>query len=247
MRSDRACPTPLERRLPAGVLLGGTARSRWRRGARHVALHPGPRQGRPGRRPRTWRRGWTRSPATARRSSGVFGAGPTVETVPKALAAFLRTLVADRSAWVRFQDGETDALSAQARRGWASSTARPAARSATTACCSPTCSSTTWASGRGRRSRSAAASAITQAGARPRRLQDADAAERRPDRAVLPRRQRGHARGGGGPDGGRRDRQPGPDAALRAVTLTAAERAALLAFLRALTVDIEIAPPELPQ
>ena len=49
----------------------------------------------------------------------VFGSGPTVETVPKALAAFLRTLVAERSPWVRFQGGEKNALDAEARRGWA--------------------------------------------------------------------------------------------------------------------------------
>lgn len=48
-----------------------------------------------------------------------FGAGPSVETVPKALAAFLRTLVADRSAWVRYREGDTAALSARARRGLA--------------------------------------------------------------------------------------------------------------------------------
>ena len=49
----------------------------------------------------------------------VFGEEATVENVPKALAAFLRTLVANRSAWIRFQDGERDALSPAARRGWA--------------------------------------------------------------------------------------------------------------------------------
>jgi cytochrome c peroxidase len=53
-----------------------------------------------------------------RQFMAVFGEGPTVSTVPKALAAFLRTLVADRSAWVRFQDGEREALSPQARTGW---------------------------------------------------------------------------------------------------------------------------------
>lgn len=48
-----------------------------------------------------------------------FDAGPSVETVPRALAAFLRTLVADRSAWVRYRDGDESALSAVARLGLA--------------------------------------------------------------------------------------------------------------------------------
>jgi cytochrome c peroxidase len=48
-----------------------------------------------------------------------FGAEATPDTVAKALACFLRTLVADRSAWVRFQAGEEKALSAEARRGYA--------------------------------------------------------------------------------------------------------------------------------
>lgn len=48
----------------------------------------------------------------------VFGQGATVENVTKSLAAFLRTLVANRSGWVRFQDGDEEALSPGARRGW---------------------------------------------------------------------------------------------------------------------------------
>jgi cytochrome c peroxidase len=49
----------------------------------------------------------------------VFGEDANVDNVPKALAAFLRTLVADRSAWVRFHAGEANALSTRARTGWA--------------------------------------------------------------------------------------------------------------------------------
>jgi cytochrome c peroxidase len=48
----------------------------------------------------------------------VFGEEATEQNVPKALAAFLRTLVANRSAWIRFQDGEREALTPRARRGW---------------------------------------------------------------------------------------------------------------------------------
>ncbi len=49
-----------------------------------------------------------------------FAEDPTVENVPKALAAFLRTLVTtrDRSRWMRFREGEAKALSPAARRGW---------------------------------------------------------------------------------------------------------------------------------
>jgi cytochrome c peroxidase len=48
-----------------------------------------------------------------------FGSGASVENVSRALAAFLRTLVADRSAWVRYRDGDEGALSPRARRGLA--------------------------------------------------------------------------------------------------------------------------------
>lgn len=48
----------------------------------------------------------------------VFGSGPTPDNVAKALAAFLRTLVANDSAWARFRAGDPSALSEQAQRGW---------------------------------------------------------------------------------------------------------------------------------
>ena len=57
-------------------------------------------------------------PGYRRQFQEVFGGEATVEHVPKALAAFLRTLVANRSAWVRFQDGDLRALSAKAQRGY---------------------------------------------------------------------------------------------------------------------------------
>ena len=49
----------------------------------------------------------------------VFAEDATTENIPKALAAFLRTLVTTRSPWLRFRDGDEKALSADARRGWA--------------------------------------------------------------------------------------------------------------------------------
>lgn len=48
-----------------------------------------------------------------------FGSPADPDTIPKALASFIRTLVPSRSAWVRFHDGQTSALSAKARRGYA--------------------------------------------------------------------------------------------------------------------------------
>src|SRR6185369_10184770 len=49
----------------------------------------------------------------------VFAEDATTENVPKALAAFLRTLVTTRSRWLHFRDGDEKALARDARRGWA--------------------------------------------------------------------------------------------------------------------------------
>ncbi len=46
-----------------------------------------------------------------------FGEGATPDNVSKSLACFLRTLVANDSAWVRFRAGDQSALSEGARRG----------------------------------------------------------------------------------------------------------------------------------
>jgi len=48
----------------------------------------------------------------------VFGVGCTPDNATKALAAFMRTIVANKSAWVRFREGNQKALSPAARRGW---------------------------------------------------------------------------------------------------------------------------------
>ena len=50
----------------------------------------------------------------------VFGAACTPDNVSKALAAFMRTIVstAKDSAWIRFRQGDTKALSAAAQRGF---------------------------------------------------------------------------------------------------------------------------------
>jgi cytochrome c peroxidase len=58
-------------------------------------------------------------PGYLRQFERVFGAPADPANVPKALAAFVRTLVADRTRWIRFYYGDTKALSEKARRGYA--------------------------------------------------------------------------------------------------------------------------------
>lgn len=48
----------------------------------------------------------------------VFGGPPTAEAVPKALAAFLRTLNSGDSAWDRYEKGDAKAVPADAVAGW---------------------------------------------------------------------------------------------------------------------------------
>ena len=48
----------------------------------------------------------------------VFGGDATPDNVAMAVASFMRTIVAADSAWIRFRDGDTSALSEQAQRGW---------------------------------------------------------------------------------------------------------------------------------
>jgi len=49
----------------------------------------------------------------------VFGPGPvTKENAAKAVAAFMRTIVSSDAAWIRFRNGEEKAFSPAARRGW---------------------------------------------------------------------------------------------------------------------------------
>jgi len=48
----------------------------------------------------------------------VFGEPATVANVPKALASYMRTLIANNSRFDRWQAGETDAIGNAAKRGW---------------------------------------------------------------------------------------------------------------------------------
>ncbi len=55
----------------------------------------------------------------AKQFQAVFGGACTEESVVKSLAAFVRTIVANKSAWIRFREGDTSALSEEAQRGYA--------------------------------------------------------------------------------------------------------------------------------
>lgn len=57
-------------------------------------------------------------PAYNRQLQDIFGKGCTPDNVAKAIAAYLRTIVASNSAWARFRAGDPSALSEAARRGW---------------------------------------------------------------------------------------------------------------------------------
>ncbi len=48
----------------------------------------------------------------------IFGEDATPDNVAKAVASFMRTIVASDSAWVRFRGGDVSAISEQARKGW---------------------------------------------------------------------------------------------------------------------------------
>jgi cytochrome c peroxidase len=176
-----------------------------------------------------------------------FGAPPDVENVPRALAAFLRTLVASRSAWARFQDGDTRALSARARRGWEVFDRRAGCtqchngalltdlqyHNVGIAQAKAKPESGRFAMTRLERDRGAFKTpTLLDVGRTPPYFHDGSVATLEAAVDVM-------ATGGLA--------NPHKDQALRDVKLTRAERAALLAFLRELTVDVRIEPPVLPE
>lgn len=57
-------------------------------------------------------------PGYKKQFQAVFGQDATPDNVARALAAFMRTIVAENSAWVRFRGGIESAFSSAARRGW---------------------------------------------------------------------------------------------------------------------------------
>ena len=177
----------------------------------------------------------------------VFAEEASIENVPKALAAFLRTLVSTRSRWVRFRDGDEKALSANARHGWAVFDGKAGC--------------TTCHNGALLTDQQFHNVGIGMGAARPDlgrgnivREDRYRGAFKTPTLVDIPRTgpyfHDGSAAtleqavdvmaGGGIPN-------PYLDAALRPVKLTARERAALLAFLRELAVEETISAPELPR
>lgn len=57
-------------------------------------------------------------PAYAAQFEAVFGGPATEENVPAALAAYMRTIISDDTAWDRFEAGDTSAMTEQQQRGW---------------------------------------------------------------------------------------------------------------------------------
>jgi cytochrome c peroxidase len=182
-----------------------------------------------------------------RRFVAAFGEGATVDNVPKALAAFLRTLVADRSPWVRFWAGDGGALSERARRGWAVFDGKAGCTGCHNGLLltdlqyhnvgigmraeSPDLGR--WGKTREQRDRGAFKT--------PTLLNVARSAPYFHDGSVATLEEAVDLMAGGGLP------NPNLDARLEPVALTPSERASLLAFLRELTVDFEIDPPALPR
>ena len=57
-------------------------------------------------------------PGYRQQFQAVFAQDATPDNVVKAIAAFERTLVANHSAWIRFREGDHKVFSSAARRGW---------------------------------------------------------------------------------------------------------------------------------
>ncbi len=57
-------------------------------------------------------------PGYRKQFQAVFNQDATPDNAAKAMAAFERTIVANKSAWIRFREGDEKAFSPAARRGW---------------------------------------------------------------------------------------------------------------------------------
>lgn len=176
-----------------------------------------------------------------------FGAPPDVENVSRALAAFLRTLVAEPSAWARFQAGETGALSAAARRGFEVFDRRAGCTQCHNGALLTDLQYHNVGIGQGKPKPELGRFGITRAerdrGAfkTPTLLDVARTAPYFHDGSVATLEGAVDLMAKGGLANAHKD------ARLRDAKLTRAERAALLAFLRELTVDVRIEPPVLPE
>jgi cytochrome c peroxidase len=177
----------------------------------------------------------------------VFGAGPDTENVPRALAAFLRTLVSERSTWARYRDGETGALSARARRGLAVFEGKAGCAQCHAGALLTDLQFHNVGIGSRKAKPEPGRFVITKverdrgAFKTPTLLNVARTAPYFHDGSVATLEEAVALMTGGGIE------NPSRDAFLRPVMLTAAERRDLLAFLRELTVEADITPPALPE
>jgi cytochrome c peroxidase len=177
----------------------------------------------------------------------VFGDEATVENVPRALAAFLRTLVANRSAWVRFREGDRDALSPSARRGWEVFDGKGRCTTCHNGLLLTDLQYHNVGIGMQAQKPGLGRFGISRnerdrgAFKTPPLLNASRSAPYFHDGSVATLEEAVDLMAGGGLP------NPHRDAALQPVGLTGAERASLLAFLRELTVDYETARPDLPQ
>ena len=186
-------------------------------------------------------------PGYRRQFVSVFGQGPTVDNVPRAVAAFLRTLVAQRSAWVRFQDGRKDALGPEARRGWALFDGKARCTQCHNGLLLTDQQFHNVGIGSKGKTPDPGREVMTKqerdrgAFKTPTLLNVGLTAPYFHDGSVATLEEAVDLMAGGGLA------NPHKDAFLAPVALTRAERAALVAFLRALRVDFEAGVPELPQ
>lgn len=181
-----------------------------------------------------------------RQFRGVFGESATVENVPRALAAFLRTLVANRSAWARFQGGDRGALSPRAQRGWAVFDGKAGCTQCHNGQLLTDLQYHNVGIGMQAAQPDLGRGSLTKedrhrgAFKTPTLLNVARSAPYFHDGSVTTLEEAVDLMAGGGLA------NPSLDGALRPVGLTGSEREDLLAFLRELNVDFEAAVPELP-
>jgi cytochrome c peroxidase len=177
----------------------------------------------------------------------VFAEDATTENIPKALAAFLRTIVTPRSRWMRFRDGDEKALSAEARRGWALFDGKAGCTTCHNGALLTDQQFHNVGIGMGAEKPDLGRGNIV-------REDRYRGAFKTPTLVDIPRTGPYFHDGSAATleeavdvmaGGGRAN--PYLDGALRPVRLTARERAAILAFLRALRVEEEVASPELPR
>lgn len=176
-----------------------------------------------------------------------FGEPATRENLPRALASFLRTLVAEESAWMRFKDGAADALGPAARRGFAVFDGKARCTQCHNGLLLTDLQFHNVGIGSGAARPDPGRFAITGVEANrgafktPTLLNIARSAPYFHDGSVATLEEAVDLMAGGG------IANPHRDAALAPVALSAAERADLLAFLRSLSVDVALEEPVLPQ